>query len=458
MKLTFQGAAGGVTGSQHKLESNNSTILLDCGMYQGRRRDAERKNRDMPFPARSIDAVVLSHAHIDHSGRLPLLVQQGFHGPIYTTPATIDLCASMLRDTAHIAESDAAFVNRHHPEDPAADPLFTMADAEATMPLFRPVPYHRPTEIAGGLTMESRDAGHILGSASIVLTDGKTRLAFSGDVGRPGLPIIRDPEPLPPVDYLIMESTYGSRKHPQQGEALRRLEDVVHRTLGRGGRLIIPAFAVGRTQQIVLLLHQLINEHRIPSVPMFVDSPLAVDVTKTFRAHPECYDEETAAYLEDGGDPFGFKRLTYIRDANESKKLNELRGPFIIISPSGMCEAGRVLHHLAHNVGDPKNTVLITGYQAENTLGRKLENGMKSVRIFGIPTEVRAEVQRLDELSGHADSGELITWMKPMTPTLKKVFLVHGEPEESGPLARLIRSTYNIEAIPVAPGQTFDLV
>ncbi len=460
MKLTFHGAAGGVTGSQHKLESGGATILLDCGMFQGHRKEAEKKNREMPFPARSIDAVVLSHAHIDHSGRLPLLVQEGFHGPIYTTSATIDLCASMLRDTAHIAESDAAFVNRHHPGEEPVEPLFTMADADATMPLFRPVTYHTPIKIGGDLTMESYDAGHILGSAATVLTDGKIRLAYSGDVGRPGLPIIRDPEPLPPVDYLIMESTYGSRKHPQQGEALARLEDVVKRTIGRGGRLIIPAFAVGRTQQIVLLLHQLIDEQRIPAVPMFVDSPLAVDVTKTFRAHPECFDAETVKYLQNGEDPFGFKRLSYVRDAEGSKKLNDLRGPFVVISPSGMCEAGRILHHLRHNIGDPKNTVLITGYQAENTLGRKLINGMKSVKIFGMPAEVRAEIESLDALSGHADSGELINWMKPLigTPrTLKRVFLVHGEPQESGPLAQLILSTFGIEAIPVSPGQIYDL-
>jgi metallo-beta-lactamase family protein len=457
MKLTFHGAAGGVTGSQHRLESAGATILLDCGMFQGRRKEAEKKNREMPFPARTIDAVVLSHAHIDHSGRLPLLVQEGFHGPIYATPATIDLCASMLRDTAHIAESDATFVNRHHPGEEPVEPLFTMADADATMPLFRPVQYRTPTTIGGGLTMESFDAGHILGSSSILFTDGKTRLAYSGDVGRPGLPIIRDPEPMPPADFLIMESTYGSRKHPPQGEALARLEDVVKRTIGRGGRLIIPAFAVGRTQQIVLLLHQLIDEQRIPAVPMFVDSPLAVDVTKAFRAHPECVDEETAKYLREGADPFGFKRLSYVRDAEGSKKLNDLRGPFIVISPSGMCEAGRVLHHLRHNIGDPKNAVLITGYQAENTLGRKLQNGVKSVKIFGIPAEVRAEIACLDALSAHADAGELIAWMKPITPTLKRVFLVHGEPGESGPLAKLIGSTYGIEAVPVSPGQAYEL-
>jgi metallo-beta-lactamase family protein len=305
--------------------------------------------------------------------------------------------------------------------------------------------------------MESYDAGHILGSSSIVLTEGSVRLAFSGDVGRPGLPIIRDPEALPPVDYLIMESTYGGRTHPQQGEALAKLEAVVKETIGRGGRLIVPAFAVGRTQQLVLLLHQLINEGRIPSVPMFVDSPLAVNVTDVFRAHPDCYDDEARRYLTNGEDPFGFKRLIYIRDASESKKLNDLRGPFIVISPSGMCEAGRVLHHLRHNVGDARNTVLLTGYQAENTLGRKLKDGIRSVKIFGIPTEVRARVESLDELSGHADNGELLTWMKPMTRTLKRVFLVHGEGNEANALAKAIRERYRIEAAPVASGQSFDL-
>ena len=458
MKITFHGAAGMVTGSSHQLDCGGKQFLLDCGMFQGRRKEAEAKNRSFTFDPKEIDAVVLSHAHIDHSGRLPLLVREGFRGPIYTTPATIDLCQSMLRDTAHIAESDAEFVNRHHPDEPPAEPLYAMEDADATMPLFRPVPYHVTTDIGGGLTMESYDAGHILGSSSIVLTDGKVRLAFSGDVGRPGLPIIRDPEALPAVDYLIMESTYGGRKHPQQGEAKGKLEAVVNRTIGRGGRLIVPAFAVGRTQQLVLLLHQLIEESRIPSVPMFVDSPLAVNVTEAFRAHPECFDEEARKYLNSGQDPFGFSRLTYIRDANESKKLNDMRGPFIVISPSGMCEAGRVLHHLRHNISDSRNTVLLTGYQAENTLGRKLKEGMKTVRIFGLPAQVRAEVDCLDELSGHADSGELLQWMKPMVATLRRVFLVHGEAEQAGALAGEIRSEYGIETVIAAPELQFELV
>ena len=460
MKLTFRGAAGAVTGSMHIVESAGKKLLLDCGMAQGRRKETEALNRDFPFDPRTVDAVVLSHAHIDHSGRLPLLVKRGFTGPIYTTPATIDLCDAMLRDTGHILESDADFVNRHHGDigsQELVEPLFTIDDAVKTMAMFRPVGYHTPTSLPGGLTMESFDAGHILGSSFVVLNDRTTRLGFSGDLGRVGLPIIGDPEALPPVDYLILESTYGGRRHAQAGEALGKLEEVVKRTIGRGGRLIVPAFAVGRTQQLVLLLHQLMNEKRIPTVPMFVDSPLAVDVTKVFRAHPECFDTETREYLEHGQDPFGFNRLTYIHDSGESRKLNDLKGPFIVISPSGMCEAGRVLHHLRHNVGDPKNTVLITGFQAENTLGRRLLAKPDQVRIFGIWTPLRAEVASLDELSGHADGEELLNWMAPQAARLRKVFLVHGEPAQSGALAAEIGKRFGVTAVAPRPGDSFEL-
>jgi metallo-beta-lactamase family protein len=460
MKVIFHGAAGQVTGSMHEIQAGARRYLLDCGMFQGRRKQAERENRIFPIDPVDFDAVILSHAHIDHSGRLPFLVKEGFRGPIYSTPATIDLCAAMLRDTGHIAESDAEFVNRHHPGDEPVEPLYTVEDAATAMQYFRPIPYRTPTEVGtrnDRLYMESYDAGHILGSSSIVLNDGSVRLAFSGDVGRPGLPIIRDPEPLPPVDYLIMESTYGGRKHPQVGEALATLEAILHRTVARGGRVIVPAFAVGRTQQLVLLLHELMNEKRIPPVPIFVDSPLAVDVTAIFRAHPECFDEGTRRYLEAGEDPFGFGRLTYVRDVNESKKLNDRKGPFVVISASGMCEAGRILHHLRNNIADSRNTVLLTGYQAENTLGRKLKDGWTSVRIFGIPAQVKAEIASLDELSAHADSGELLAWMKPMVPSLKKVFLVHGETAESTALAASIKQAYGVDALVVQPSQEFIL-
>lgn len=464
MRLTFWGAAGTVTGSAHRLEVDGKRYLLDCGLYQGRRKDADAKNRAMPFNGDAIDAVVLSHAHIDHSGNLPGLVKNGFTGPIYATPATADLCDAMLRDTAHILEKDAEFVNkrRHHrAQNGEVEPLFTMADAEATIPLFRPVSYYSPQQLDGNLRYECFDAGHMLGSSSILLEyrgEGRrVRLAFSGDVGRPGLPIIRDPDPLPAADYLILESTYGGKFHKENRHVVEKLAAVVNRTCQRGGRIIVPAFAVGRTQQLVLLLHELARDERIAPVPIFVDSPLAVNVTGVFREHPECFDQETLDWLHNGDDPFGFKRLQYIREASESKKLNDLHGPFVVISASGMCEQGRILHHLRNNIEDPRNTVLITGFQAEHTLGRKLVERCREVRIFGEPVTVRAEIASLDELSGHADQGELMKWIEPLAPHLKKVFLVHGEPAQSQALAERIRSEYRLDVTIPEPGNVFSL-
>ncbi len=470
MKLTFWGAAGAVTGSMHHLEVDGKQYLLDCGLAQGRRKEAEQKNRHLPVDPRSIAAVLLSHAHIDHSGNLPSLVKNGFQGPIFTTPATADLCNSMLRDTAHIQEKDAEFVNKraerrqregrtNGPEP--VEPLFTMADAERTLPLFHPVAYYTPQNLDEHLNYESYDAGHMLGSSNLILHyrnhDGRVRLAYSGDVGRPNLPITRPPDALPPVQYLILESTYGGRFHKSATHVINKLRDVVLRTCARGGRIIVPAFAVGRTQQLVLLLHQLANEGRIPNIPIFVDSPLAVDVTKVFRQHVECFNAETRQYLLDGEDPFGFSRLQYIREASESKKLNDLHGPFLVISASGMCEQGRILHHLRNNLDDPRNTVLITGFQAQDTLGRKLVEKMREVKVFGEPVTVRAEISSLDELSGHADQGELLDWMKPLAPHLKKVFLVHGEPEQSKALADRIRTQYGLDVMAPAPGDSVTL-
>jgi metallo-beta-lactamase family protein len=468
MKLTFWGAAGTVTGSMHMVESGGKRFLLDCGLNQGRRKDADQKNRRLPFAGSSIDAVVLSHAHIDHSGNLPSLVKNGFGGPIYTTPATIDLCNWMLRDTAHIQEKDAEFLNKRRDhrkragiEDGPVTPLYSMADAERTIPLFQPVPYHQPQHLTGELIYVAYDAGHILGSSCVVLheTAGekRVRLAFSGDVGRPNLPIIRDPEAMPPADYLIMESTYGGRLHKSASHVENKLADVVIRTAKRGGRIIVPAFAVGRTQQLVLLLHNLANQKRIPNIPIFVDSPLAVNVTAVHREHPECFDEETRAFLRNHEDPFGFQRLQYIREASESKKLNDLHGPMVIISASGMCEQGRILHHLWNNIEDPRNTVLITGFQAADTLGRKLIEKWPEVRIFGEPKRVRAEISSLDELSGHADQNELLDWIEPLANGLRRVFLVHGEPLQAQALAKLLETRYGLEVTIPKPGDQFDL-
>jgi metallo-beta-lactamase family protein len=327
--------------------------------------------------------------------------------------------------------------------------------------LFRQVPYYTPTKVDAHLNYEFYDAGHILGSAMVVAhhrRDGRRiRLAFSGDVGRPNLPIIRNPDPLPPVDYLILESTYGGRFHKTGTHVANKLTDVIIRTAKRGGRVIAPAFAVGRTQQLVLLLHELSIAGKVPSIPIFVDSPLAINVTGVFREHVECFDVETRQYLLDGRDPFGFGRLQYVREAAESKRLNDLHGPFLVIAASGMCEAGRILHHLRNNIEDPRNTVLITGYQAQNTLGRKLVEKWPEVRIFGEPMRVRAEVSSLDELSGHADQGEMMRWLKPVTESVKKIFLVHGEPEQSATLAALIQAECGIETVVPTRGQTFDL-
>jgi metallo-beta-lactamase family protein len=468
VKLTFWGAAGAVTGSMHLLETDAKRILLDCGMHQGRRKESDRMNRNLPVDGASIDAVVLSHAHIDHSGNLPSLVKHGFRGPIFSTPATIDLCNWMLRDTAHIQEKDAEFLNKRREyrrqrggDDAIVEPLYDTTDAEATLPLFQSVPYHKPHQLTARVGYEAFDAGHMLGSSCIVLDDrsgpAPIRLTYSGDVGRPGLPIIRDPERMPPADYLIMESTYGGRVHKNVDHVTGKLEQVVIRTAKRGGRIIVPAFAVGRTQQLVLLLHQLVREKRIPNIPIFVDSPLAINVTAVHRAHPECFDEETRRYIQNGQDPFGFQRLQYVREAAESKKLNDLHGPYIVISASGMAEQGRILHHLRNNIEDPRNTVLITGFQAADTLGRKLVEKCREVKIFGEPMTVRAEIASLDELSGHADQNELIEWIEPMVPTLRKVFLVHGEPEQSKTLAGLLASRYGLDAVCPSPGDTFNL-
>ena len=468
MKLTFWGAAGAVTGSMHLVETGGKRILLDCGLNQGKRKESDDKNRHLPFAGSSIDEVILSHAHIDHSGNLPSLVKNGFAGPIYTTPATVDLCKWMLLDTAHIHEKDAEFLNKrleHRKKSGLKNgtvvPLYTTPDAERTLPLFQPVPYHVPQVLAPNVNYICYDAGHILGSSAIVIHDhtgpSHVSLAFSGDVGRPGLPVIRDPETMPPADYLIMESTYGGRLHKHMSHVIDKLASIVTRTAARGGRIIVPAFAVGRTQQLVLLLHQLFNEKRIPTIPIFVDSPLAINVTEVTRAHPECYDEETRRYLTNGQDPFGFSRLQYIREASESKKLNDLHGPCVIISASGMAEQGRILHHLRNNIEDPRNTVLITGFQAQDTLGRKLIEKWPEVNIFGEPMRVRAEIASLDELSGHADQGELLDWIKPMAPTLRKVFLVHGEPQQSQTLGRLLHERFGLEVVCPAPGQSFEI-
>ncbi len=470
MKVTFWGAARTVTGSMHEVEASGRHYLLDCGLYQGRRQEAAERNSEFPFPASSVDGVILSHAHIDHSGNLPTLAKKGYAGPIYTTSATADLCGAMLRDSAHLQEKDAAFLNKRHQRrkalKAAADngevqPLYTMEDAENALKLFLPVPIHTPKALDTALSYEAYDAGHILGSTAILLhhheNGRRIRVVYSGDVGRPNQTIIRDPDALPEVDYLIMESTYGDRLHKELDAVTGKLADIINRTCQRGGKIIVPAFAVGRTQQLVILLHELVEQQRIPSIPVFVDSPLAIEATKVFQKHTECYDAETREFLLEGEDPFGFKNLRYVRDAGESKALNDLRGPFMIISASGMCEGGRILHHLKNNIEDPRNTVLITGFMAENTLGRKIVDKLPEVPIFGEPMRLRAEVVKLNELSGHADQRELVNWVRPMAKGLKKIFLVHGEPVQSAALAKVLGAEFHVETVIPDRGETAEL-
>jgi metallo-beta-lactamase family protein len=464
MKITFWGAAKTVTGSMHLVETGGKRFLLDCGLYQGRRQEAFERNSHFPFPVSSIEGVILSHAHMDHSGNLPTLVHNGYGGPIYTTPPTVDLCLAMLADSAYLQQKDAEFCNRRREhrrkigrDDRECTPLYLVEDAENTYPLFHPVALGERKQVAEGLHYKTYEAGHMLGATAVILEADGVRLAFSGDVGRPGLPILRDPEKLEPADYLIMESTYGDRFHKKLEHVAEKLAEVVNRTAGRGGRIIVPSFAVGRAQQLVLLLHQLMDADKIPSIPMYVDSPLAINATEVFRKHPGSWNQEARQFLLDGGDPFGFRRLKYTRDTSESKALNDLHGPFLVIAASGMCEGGRILHHLRNNIEDPRNTLLITGFQAEHTLGRKILEGHDEVPIFGEPMRLRAEVVSLDELSGHADQRELIEWMRPIARGLKKVFLVHGEPASGATLAKVIQQEYGIEAVQPARGESFEL-
>lgn len=470
MKITFWGAAQEVTGSMHLCEIGGAQYLLDCGQFQGRRREAEELNRNIPFPAGGVSAVMLSHAHIDHSGSLPLLVKNGFRGPIYSTPATVDLCHAMLADSAQIQERDAEFLNKRRARRKAIGangsegeimPVYSLEDVDLTYPLFRKVSIHAPESIGPGVTYESYEAGHMLGSTFIRVNAEESgmavRILYSGDLGRPGLPIIRDPEPPPAADYLIVESTYGDRLHQPIRSVANRLAEVVNRTYERGGHLIVPAFAVGRTQQLVLLIHELIDAQKIPAFPIYVDSPLALDVTEVFRRHEELFDEEARRYLANGGEPFGFKRLKYLRSVEESKALNGLRGPYIVIASSGMCEAGRILHHLKNGIEDSRNTVLLTGYCAKDTLGRKIEEKRTLVPVFGELMRLRAGVEKLDELSGHADQRELLEWIKPIASGLRKIFLVHGEPDQQAALKEAIVKRFNVEVEVPSRGQTFEL-
>ncbi len=435
MDIQFIGAARTVTGSMHYVQVNGLKFLVDCGLYQGKRKEAFEINRNFDFfdPA-EIDFVILTHAHIDHSGNLPTLVKKGFSGHIFSTFATRDLATIMLRDSAHIQEKDVEYVNKKRIKKGKRpfEPLYTQADARKAIDLFVGLNYHHDFVIGDGIKIMFADAGHILGSAITHLTineNGKiTTIGFSGDIGRPNLPILRDPEKIPDVDYFICESTYGGRKHDNPKNSEDQLIRVIKRAHQRGAKVIIPAFSVGRTQELVYALHKIFENNKAPRIPVYVDSPLSVNATEVFRLHPECFDDETADFLVRNEDPFGFNKLTYIRDVEESKKLNSLKGPHIIISSSGMCESGRILHHLKNNIENPNNIILMVGYSAQNTLGRRIMEKSPYVKIFGEEYQLRAEVIVLDSFSAHADSDELIDYVNQFDKSrMQNIFLVHGD-------------------------------
>lgn len=446
MRLNFHGAAQTVTGSQHLLEINGHRLLLDCGLYQGKRSETYTRNLSFAFDARSVDAVILSHAHIDHCGNLPNLVKHGYEGPIYAVSATVDLATIMMADSGRIQESDAAFVNKKRlarGEGPI-EPLYTEADAQHAADLLRGVNYGQPFEPVPGVVARFIEAGHILGSAAISLEieekGRKIRFWFSGDIGRYKLPLLRDPILPENVDYLLMECTYGDKPHDDPTKAFDEFHEVVARTIQRGGKVIIPAFAVGRTQELVYHLNMMMYANGLSPVPVFVDSPLAVNASNVFSKHPEVFDAETRWFVQQARHPaLDFKMLTYVQSVEESKALNERKDPMVIISASGMAETGRILHHLKNNIENPLNTVCIVSWQAPHTLGRRLADREKEVRIFGEPYTVNAEIATIGGLSGHAGQDLLTKYAVNVKDTVKKVFLVHGEALPAAMLTQKLR-------------------
>jgi metallo-beta-lactamase family protein len=460
MKLTFYGAAGSVTGSKHMIQVHNFNLLLDCGLYQGPRSETELNNKELPFDASSVGACILSHAHVDHCGMLPVLVKSGFHGGIYTTTATADVVKFLLADAAKIQEQDAIFHNDRlrAGEDPIY-PLYTQEDVDAVIPHFKPTPYFRLQkqwhQIAPGVKLKLYDAGHILGSAMPVLElseQGRTTyVAFSGDLGQQIAPLLPPPEQITePIETLILECTYGDKIHTSLDRTYEDLEKVIKRTYDRGGKVIIPAFSLGRTQSIIYMLHQLNNAGKLPNQKIYIDSPLAEKLLSVFIKHPEDYDQETwedfpPAMKEK---PFEFKNLVLVESPMDSRKLNDLTGPAVIISASGMCEGGRIVHHLRHHASNPNNTILFTGYQAEHTLGRKIKDGMSPVRIMGQQVMVNAERVSSSGLSAHADRDGLLKYVATMEKTLRRVYLVHTEMPQALAFKALLHDRYpNLDVI-----------
>jgi metallo-beta-lactamase family protein len=435
MEIQFIGAAQTVTGSMHYIRTNDANFLLDCGLFQGKRKEAFEINRSFKyFDPKELDFIILSHAHIDHAGNIPTLFKHGFKGKIYSTFATMDLCRALLMDSAHVQSKDVEFVNKKRTRN-SQNPfevLYSEEDVQVAINNFHGINYHHEFEIRDNIKISFYDAGHILGSAitHLEIQENGTviNLGFSGDLGRPNLPILKNPEKIPDVDFFICESTYGGRIHENPQNSEKELADVIKKAIYRKAKIIIPAFSVGRTQELVFAMHRIFDSQLANRIPVFVDSPLAFNVTEIFRKHPECFDLETSEFLMNHQDPFGFNKLTYITDAVDSKKLNSVNGPCIIISSSGMCEAGRIQHHLVNNIENPNNIILMVGYSAEHTLGRKILDKEKVVKIFGEEYRRNAEVIKLESFSAHADQNELLEYCSQFDKSrMQNIFLVHGE-------------------------------
>mgnify|MGYP001024864953 CR=1 FL=1 len=448
MLLKFCGAAGEVTGSCHLVRFSDVTVLLDCGIFQGGEERHIRNREPFPFDPQTVKAVLLSHAHLDHCGRLPLLVKAGFKGKIFATEATCDLAKIILLDAAKLQEEDAAWkikrLKKKGEDWSWVSPLFTTSDAERVFEHFEPVPYGEWVDLSPTVRFRLRDAGHLLGSGMVELrwqSNGKERtLLFTGDLGQSGMPILRDPEKVEQAELLLMESTYGNREHETTfNECVEQLRQIITETVSKGGRVLIPSFAVGRTQELLYTLNDLVESRQLPIVPVFVDSPMAREVLRVYQRHRELYDEEASRKLRSGDEPFTFPGLTIVATVEESKTLNELREPCIIIAGSGMCTGGRIKHHLYHGIGNPNNAIVFVGFQAKGTLGRQLVEGVSPVRIFGEMHEVKARVFLLDGFSAHADRKHLLQWASNFIAPPTQTFLVHGEQEAANSLAEALQ-------------------
>jgi metallo-beta-lactamase family protein len=467
IELEVIGAARVVTGSKHILRTSKAAVLLDCGMFQGRRRESTELNRGLHVPVNEIDAVVLSHAHIDHAGLLPLLYKKGYRGPVYATPATRDLCTPMLMDAAMIQEADAKHIKKLIERDrldmEPVEPLYNQDDVTGLLGQIVGLPYRRPHVIAPGVTLKLLDAGHVLGSSIVVLdvedAGARARVAFAVDLGRKGLPILRDPEVPTGINCLVTESTYGDRRHPPIEEVDTALADAINRTVRRGGKILIPAFALERAQEVVYALKRLRAAQKVPSIPVYVDSPLTVKLTDVFKMHPECYDKQMYARLVGGDPPFEFDGLHYISDKEDSKAIAAQPGPYIVIAASGMCEAGRILHHLREGVEDQRNTILIVGFQAQHTLGRRIVERQRDIRVFGVMRRLAAEVTVLNGFSAHADQKDLVEFAEAVRDQgkLSRVVLVHGEPPaQAALLGKLSEAGFPTVSAP-GPGEKIRL-